>query len=70
MIDGRTVMEIEPEGKSAEEIKGLWEYLQQRLIRLDAVPEHGSESVVQAAPLFRNLNSLGRETPTFGRRAG
>jgi chromosome partitioning protein len=70
MIDGRTVMEIEPEGKSAEEIKGLWEYIQQRLMRLDAAPENAGESVVQAAPLFRNMNTLGREAPVFGRRAG
>jgi hypothetical protein len=62
-------MEIEPEGKSAEEIRGLWEYLQQRLMRLDAM-EHGETGeVVQAAPLFRNMNSLGREVPVFGRRA-
>jgi chromosome partitioning protein len=68
MIDGRTVMEIEPEGKSAEEIRGLWEYLQLRLMRLDAA-ENETGEVVQAAPLFRNLNSMGRETPVFGRRA-
>ena len=69
MIDGRTVQEIEPEGKSAEEIRGLWEYLHQRLVRLDVVPEAG-DSVVQAAPLFRNVNGQGREVPVFGRRAG
>lgn len=68
MIDGRTVMEIEPEGKSAEEVRGLWEYLEQRLMRLDAVDGETGE-VVQAAPLFRNVNALGREVPVFGRRA-
>jgi len=68
MIDGRTVMEIEPEGKSAEEIRGLWEYLQQRLMRLDAT-ENETGEVVQATTLFRNMNSLGREVPVFGRRA-
>lgn len=68
MIDGRTVMEIEPEGKSAEEIRGLWEYLQQRLMRLDAA-ENETGEVVQATTLFRNMNSLGREVPVFGRRA-
>jgi chromosome partitioning protein len=31
MIDGRTVMEIEPDGKSAEEIKELWAYIADRL---------------------------------------
>lgn len=68
MIDGRTVMEIEPEGKSAEEIRGLWDYLQQRLMRLDAA-ENETGEVVQATTLFRNLNSMGREVPVFGRRA-
>jgi chromosome partitioning protein len=68
MIDGRTVMEIEPEGKSAEEVRGLWDYIYQRLLRLDASVNEAGE-VVQAAPLFRNMNSLGREVPVFGRRA-
>lgn len=31
MIDGRTVMELEPNGQSATEIHGLWEYLNARL---------------------------------------
>jgi chromosome partitioning protein len=30
MIDGRTVMEIPKAGRSAEEIKKLWEYLDAR----------------------------------------
>jgi chromosome partitioning protein len=67
MIDGRTVMEIEPEGKSAEEVRGLWDYLDQRLVRLDA--EAGGGEAVQASTLFRNVNALGREVPIFGRRA-
>ncbi len=68
MIDGRTVMEIEPDGKSAEEVRELWEYLHQRLMKLDmSVSETGE--VVQAAPLFRNQNPLGRQSPVFGRRA-
>lgn len=69
MIDGRTVMEIEPEGKSAEEVRGLWEYLDQRLFRMDAARSESADVVVQAAPLFRNVNGLGRATPSFGRRA-
>jgi chromosome partitioning protein len=70
MIDGRTVMEIEPDGKSAEEITQLWEYLDQRLMRVECASGQSAESVVQAAPLFRNVNALGREVPIFGRRAG
>jgi chromosome partitioning protein len=69
MIDGRTVMEIEPDGKSAEEIRGLWEYLDQRLMRLDATQTEAGEVVASAAPVFRNVNGLGREVPIFGRRA-
>jgi len=69
MIDGRTVMEVDPDGKSAEEIKGLWEYIAQRLARLDAAPVEVADPVIHAAPAFRNVNSLGREVPIFGRRA-
>jgi chromosome partitioning protein len=69
MIDGRTVMEIEPDGKSAEEVRQLWEYIQQRLMRIDATSSEAESSVVQAAPLFRNRNALGRDVPAFGRRA-
>src|SRR6185503_11714183 len=65
MIDGRTVMEVDPDGKSAEEIKGLWEYIAQRLVRLDATPEEKSDAVIQAGPAFRNFNTLGREVPIF-----
>jgi len=31
MIDGRTVMEVFPESKSAEEIADLWDYINDRL---------------------------------------
>lgn len=31
MIDGRTVMEVNPSGKSAREIEDLWEYISDRL---------------------------------------
>jgi chromosome partitioning protein len=31
MIDGRTVMEVEPEGRSAQEIIALWTYIADRL---------------------------------------
>jgi chromosome partitioning protein len=31
MIDGRTVMEIDPQGRSAKEITDLWEYVSDRL---------------------------------------
>ncbi|MBA2918568.1 AAA family ATPase [Sphingomonas sp. MAH-20] len=31
MIDGRTVMEVDPKGKSAQEVAGLWSYISDRL---------------------------------------
>ncbi len=65
MIDGRTVMEIEPEGTSAQEVRNLWDYIETRLMRKDVKPAEMSEVV----PLRRNVNSLGREAPLFGRRA-
>lgn len=69
MIDGRTVMETKPNGKSAEEVEALWTYLADRIDRLrpahtnapsDACGGHGPG----------NFNALGRQAPAFGRRAG
>ncbi|SDE56537.1 ParA family protein [Rhodospira trueperi] len=34
MSDGRTVMEVNPEGRSAEEMRALWDYIKGRLDRL------------------------------------
>ncbi|MNC89553.1 hypothetical protein D3C83_55040 [compost metagenome] len=31
MIDGRTVMEVDPNGKSAREVAELWDYIADRL---------------------------------------
>jgi chromosome partitioning protein len=31
MIDGRTVMEVDPNGKSAREVTELWDYVADRL---------------------------------------
>jgi chromosome partitioning protein len=31
MIDGRTVMEVDPNGKSAREVEELWGYISDRL---------------------------------------
>lgn len=62
MIDGRTVMEVDPKGKSAEEIAALWTYVADRL-------EKNFRRTVFAAP-----NSLGgpgavrTQAGGFGRR--
>ena len=47
MIDGRTVMELDPESKSSEELTLLWEYLHGRLAR---VPARGAAQQPAAGP--------------------
>ncbi|TNE58291.1 MAG: ParA family protein [Alphaproteobacteria bacterium] len=66
MIDGRTVMETDPTGASAEEVRALWGYLSGRLSRLD---QEAAEAR-HARLAQRQVNGLGRSVPTFGRRAG
>jgi len=62
MIDGRTVMEINPESPSAKEVEELWSYLADRL-------EKNFRRTV-----FQNRVTLGGATqtarPGFGRRSG
>lgn len=67
MIDGRTVMETDPGGRSAGEVQALWEYLASRLERIES-PTTGKvePDKVQMIP---NVNGLGRRAPMFGRRA-
>ena len=60
MIDGRTVMEIDPTGKSAIEITMLWKYLEEKVARLDAPAQPGPDPVGAAAPFGRRA---------FGRRS-
>lgn len=67
MIDGRTVMEVDPAGKSAGEIAQLWEYLAGRLQRMEQ-PQPAWLDEAGRGP-GRNLNALGRAAPAFGRRA-
>jgi chromosome partitioning protein len=62
MIDGRTVMEVPGEARSAEEIVLLWEYLGKRLKR-----EHGTmlpSSLLSAAP--KEVDSGGRSADAQG----
>ena len=56
MIDGRTVMEVSCNPRSAEEMKQLWEYLSDRLDRC-ALPSGTSlrKNVFQAEPDYAHL---------------
>jgi chromosome partitioning protein len=54
MIDGRTVMEVDPKGRSAAEVEALWSYVSDRLEKnfrrtVFSVP-HGSVGTVAARP--------------------
>lgn len=61
MIDGRTVMEIDPLCRSALEISDLWRYLDQRLVRA----EGGSRSQIELGSPAATQPAL----RVFGRRA-
>jgi len=63
MIDGRTVMEVNPKCKSALEISALWDYMADRLSRLE---EEGHERGLR--PVGPRINALGKAAPAFGRR--
>ena len=68
MIDGRTVMEIDPVAKSSAEIGDLWRYLGERLARLD--PPQGLSALDAARPpALRPVTTFGRAGSAFGRRA-
>ena len=68
MIDGRTVMEVKENCKSAQEVAALWRYVQERLERLSEEPSHINGRLGMAAASPR-VNALGKMAPAFGRRA-
>ncbi|SNT75458.1 chromosome partitioning protein [Amphiplicatus metriothermophilus] len=61
MIDGRTVMEIDPVCRSAQEISALWRYLHERLMRAEGAYRQPADPVLAA------IN--GGQPRVFGRRA-
>jgi len=63
MIDGRTVMEVKENCKSAQEVSSLWRYVKERLDRVDETPRYDAQGT--PAP---SLNALGKVVPAFGRR--
>ena len=63
MIDGRTVMEVDPQGRSAQEIVHLWDYISDRL-------EKNFRRTIFAAPTMQ-MNTPSGIRPVgggFGRR--
>jgi chromosome partitioning protein len=62
MIDGRTVMEVDPQGRSAEEVRQLWTYISDRL-------EKNFRRTVFSAPAAVNSQMpQARPMGGFGRR--
>ncbi|PZP12891.1 MAG: chromosome partitioning protein ParA, partial [Sphingomonas hengshuiensis] len=61
MIDGRTVMEVDPSGKSAGEIEALWAYIADRL-------EKNFRRTVFSAPAAAGGIVPTRQAGGFGRR--
>jgi chromosome partitioning protein len=56
MIDGRTVMEVDPKGRSASEVVELWEYISDRLEKnfrrtVFAAPGAGAAAPVSPRPV-------------------
>lgn len=61
MIDGRTVMEVDPRSKSAHEVEALWAYVSDRL-------EKNFRRTVFAAPGQGMAAATARPASGFGRR--
>lgn len=73
MIDGRTVMETDPESPSAKEISALWDYIRERLQRrhVVALPGglHDGPAMQQTPAVSHVIAPEGlRPTQPFGRR--
>ena len=73
MIDGRTVMEVSEESRSAKEIVALWEYIAERLDRIRRDTQLRMEVPVDGE-IVDHINTHGlipgprRPGRTFGRR--
>ncbi|MEH6702873.1 MAG: ParA family protein, partial [Parasphingorhabdus sp.] len=62
-IDGRTVMEVDPKGRSAQEVIHLWDYISDRL------EKNFRRTIFSAPAMAQNVNP-GAQRPggNFGRR--
>ncbi|MBT3330576.1 MAG: ParA family protein [Rhodospirillaceae bacterium] len=65
MIDGRTVMETGPDGKSANEIITLWDYIESRMGRINQVPMpyETAQQIGDANASFGSRNQPAPPTP-------
>ncbi len=71
MIDGRTVMEIDPVCRSAREVHGLWNYLQEKLDRLENYQHTEASASYHDNQQGIAFNTYMSNAPRqFGRRAG
>lgn len=61
MTDGRTVMEVDPKSRSAQEIAKLWEYVNGRL-------EKSARSIDHKPAAFTNVPARVHSSGQFGRR--
>jgi chromosome partitioning protein len=62
MIDGRTVMEVDPSGKSAGEVRDLWKYISDRL------EKNFRRTVFQVRPAPQGIPQPQARASGFGRR--
>jgi chromosome partitioning protein len=62
MIDGRTVMEVDPSGKSAGEVRDLWKYISDRL------EKNFRRTVFQVRPAAQGIPQPQARAAGFGRR--
>lgn len=66
MIDGRTVMEVAEDGRSAAEIGALWEYIAGRLARKRQLIQ--AEITSRGGLVPETGGALRRAAPVFGKR--
>ena len=67
MIDGRTVMEVAEDGRSAAEVMALWGYLAERLLKRRQLLQ---AELAQRGGLTPEVgDALRRTAPVFGKRA-
>ncbi len=69
MIDGRTVMEVNENSRSAKEVIALWEYVADRLARMRKETQAQLDEMPKATfPAHGPADVHRRTAPTFGRR--